>query len=156
MPKHLIISFQPTSLKSNFLEQFTDSWKERWTPSEATKKTPVGGETFSYVGKWEVEEPSTALIEGDKGLVAKTKATHHAISASFPESVGVTANEPLVVQYEVKYQKGGNCGGAYLKLLEEGYQNSGEFDDKTSWSIMFGLDMTCPASKVRLLVQHRQ
>lgn len=131
------------------MEQFTDSWKERWTPSEATKKTPVGGETFSYTGKWEVEEPTTPIIENDKGLVAKTKANHHAISAPFPESIDATT-QPLVIQYEAKYQKGGNCGGGYLKLLEKDYQTYGEFDDKTPWSIMFGIDMTCPASKVQL------
>ena len=94
---------QPTSIKAPFLEQFTDDWSERWTPSEATKKTPVGTETFSYVGKWEVEEPAEPAILGDKGLVAKTKAAHHAISAKFPKAVDNTDNT-LVVQYEVKLQ----------------------------------------------------
>ena len=143
---------QPTSIKAPFLEQFTDDWSERWTPSEATKKTPVGSETFSYVGKWEVEDPSEPLIEGDKGLVAKTKAAHHAISAPFEAPIHFS-DKPLVVQYEVKYQKGGNCGGGYLKLLENGFQTAGkEFDDKTPWTIMFGPDMTCPGTKVRSLV----
>ena len=89
------------------MEQFTDDWSERWTVSEATKKTPVGTETFSYVGKWEVEEPKKSFIAGDKGLVAKTKAAHHAISAPFVKPISFT-DKPLVVQYEVKYQEGGN------------------------------------------------
>lgn len=148
------VKFVPSNIKGTFVEQFTDSWKDRWTPSEATKKTPVGGETFSYTGKWEVEEPSTPIIEGDKGLVAKSKANHHAISAAFPESIDITT-EPLVIQYEAKYQKGGNCGGGYLKLLEKDYQTYGEFDDKTSWVIMFGIDMTCPASKVHFIFRHK-
>lgn len=139
---------QPTGIKASFLEQFTDDWSERWTPSEATKKTPVGGETFSYVGKWSVEEPEAVLIEGDKGLVAKTKAAHHAISAPFANTVEFS-DKPLVVQYEVKYQKGGNCGGGYIKLLEDGFQTAGkEFSDKTPWTIMFGPDLTCPGTKV--------
>ena len=139
---------QRTEIKAPFIEQFTDDWSQRWTPSEATKKTPVGGETFSYVGKWEVELPEVAVIEGKKGLVAKTKAAHHAISAPFSVPVDFK-NKPLVVQYEVKYQKGGNCGGGYLKLLEDGFQNSGkEFEDKTPWVVMFGPDLTCPGSKV--------
>jgi hypothetical protein len=55
-----------------------------------------------------------------------------------------------VVQYEVKYQKGGNCGGGYMKLLEEGFNDSGEaFNDKTPWVVMFGPDLTCPGTKVR-------
>ena len=133
------------------MEQFTEDWSERWTASEATKKTPVGGETFAYVGKWEVEEPSSnSAFTGEKGLVAKTKAAHHGISAPFPHPVDFSA-KPLVVQYEVKYQKGGNCGGGYLKLLEDGFQTSGkEFSDKTPWVVMFGPDLTCPGTKVRV------
>jgi hypothetical protein len=138
---------QPTDINAAFLEQFTDDWDSRWTPSEATKKTPVGGETFSYVGKWSVEDPTVSVIEGDKGLVAKTKAAHHAISAPFTKSVSL-AGEPFIVQYEVKYQEGGNCGGGYVKLLEDGFQTSGkEFSDQTPWTIMFGPDLTCPGTK---------
>ncbi|GJE86220.1 calreticulin family protein [Phanerochaete sordida] len=147
--------FKPTEIKAPFLEQFTDDWSERWTPSEATKKTPVGGETFSYVGKWEVEEPEEPLIEGDKGLVAKTKAAHHAISAPFAKTIDFS-EKPLVVQYEVKYQKGGNCGGGYLKLLEDGFQTAGkEFSDKTPWTIMFGPDLTCPGTKTHFIFRHK-
>lgn len=139
---------QASSIKAPFLEQFTDDWATRWTASEATKKTPVGSETFSYVGKWEVEDPSISVVDGDKGLVAKSKAAHHAISAPFAEPIDFK-KKPLVVQYEVKYQKGGNCGGGYLKLLEDGFQTSGkEFSDTTPWVVMFGPDLTCPGTKV--------
>ncbi|KAF8522810.1 calnexin [Gautieria morchelliformis] len=152
--EELSAKFVPTTIKAPFLEQFTDTWTERWTPSGATKKTPVGGETFSYVGKWEVEAPIIPVMEGEKGLVAKTTAAHHAISAPLKEPVGVST-EPLVVQYEVKFQNGGNCGGGYMKLLEEGYQADGEaFSDKTPWSIMFGPDLTCPGSKVHFIFNH--
>lgn len=148
-------TFTPASIKAPFLEQFTDDWTERWTPSEATKKTPVGGETFSYVGQWAAEEPLSQLIVGDKGLVAKTKAAHHAISAPF-ETVLDPAGKPLVVQYEVKFQKGGNCGGGYLKLLEEGYASEGQdYNDKTPWIIMFGPDLTCPGTKVHFIFRHQ-
>ncbi|KAJ8587787.1 Calreticulin-domain-containing protein [Rhizopogon salebrosus TDB-379] len=147
--------FKATEIKAPFIEQFTDDYAERWTPSEATKKTPVGGETFSYVGTWEVEEPETPLIEGDKGLVAKSKAAHHAISAPFTAPVDFK-DEPLVVQYEVKYQKGGNCGGGYIKFLEDGFQTSGkEFSDTTPWVVMFGPDNTCPGTKLHFIFRHK-
>ncbi|KAF8510412.1 Calreticulin-domain-containing protein [Hysterangium stoloniferum] len=150
----LTAKFVPTTIKAPFLEQFTEDWSDRWTPSEATKKTPVGGETFSYVGKWEVEAHLDPTVEGEKGLVAKTKAGHHAISAPLLKPVGIK-DQPVVIQYEAKFQKGGNCGGGYLKLLEEGYQSYGEFDDKTPWVVMFGADMTCPGSKVHFIFRHR-
>lgn len=148
-------TFTPTTLKAPLIEQFTEGWDERWTPSEATKKTPVGGETFSYVGKWEVEEPSISVIEGERGLVAKSKAAHHAISAPFAKPISFS-DKPLVVQYEVKYQKGGNCGGGYVKLLEDGFQTSGkEFSDTTPWVVMFGPDLTCPGTKVHFIFRHK-
>jgi len=149
-------NFSATSVKAPFLEQFTQDWSARWTPSEATKKTPVGDETFSYVGKWQVEESSVyPAISGDLGLVAKSKAAHHAISAPFGKALDFK-KEPLVVQYEVKYQQGGNCGGGYIKLLRDGFQSSGkEFDDKTPWVVMFGPDLTCPGTKVHFIFQHK-
>lgn len=42
-------------------------------------------------------------MEGDKGLVVKDKAAHHAISAKFSKPID-PKNKPLVVQYEVKLQ----------------------------------------------------
>jgi hypothetical protein len=83
--------------------------------------------------------------------VAKSVASHHAISAPFAKAIDISG-KPLVVQYEVKYQKGGNCGGGYLKLLEDGFQTSGkEFSDNTPWVVMFGPDLTCPGTKVCFL-----
>ncbi|KIM70108.1 hypothetical protein SCLCIDRAFT_19061 [Scleroderma citrinum Foug A] len=148
-------TFKATEVLAPFVEQFTDGWSERWTPSEATKKTPVGGETFSYVGQWKVEDPETVLIEGKQGLVAKSKAAHHAISAPFNSPVDFSTKS-LVVQYEVKYQKGGNCGGGYIKLLADGFQTSGkEFSDTTPWVVMFGPDLTCPGNKVHFIFRHK-
>jgi calnexin len=42
-------------------------------------------------------------MEGDKGLVIKDKAAHHAISAKFPKAID-NKDDTLVVQYEVKLQ----------------------------------------------------
>lgn len=61
-------------------------------------------EEWAYVGEWSVEEPTVFKgMEGDKGLVVKNKAAHHAISAKFPEAID-PKGKPLVVQYEVKLQ----------------------------------------------------
>ena len=42
-------------------------------------------------------------IVGDKGLVVKNPAAHHAISAKFPSKID-NKGKTLVVQYEVKLQ----------------------------------------------------
>lgn len=42
-------------------------------------------------------------MEGDKGLVIKNAAAHHAISAKFPKKIDPKGKD-LVVQYEVKLQ----------------------------------------------------
>ena len=42
-------------------------------------------------------------IEGDKGLVVKNPAAHHAISAKFNKKID-NKGKTLVVQYEVKLQ----------------------------------------------------
>ena len=51
-----------------------------------------------------MEEPTVLKgIEGDKGLVVKNPAAHHAISAKFPKKID-NKGKTLVVQYEVKLQ----------------------------------------------------
>lgn len=102
--KPLTIGFlQPTTLKAPFLEQFTDDWEQRWSPSHA-KKDSKDEEEWAYVGEWAVEEPKVYKgMEGDKGLVVKNPAAHHAISAKFPKKID-NKGKTLVVQYEVKLQ----------------------------------------------------
>lgn len=149
--------FKLTTIEAPFIEQFTDDWTKRWSPSTATKETKDGGEVFSYVGKWEVEEPTVYPgILGDKGLVVKSKAAHHAISAPLKVPLDNT-NKTLVIQYEVKLQNGLECGGAYLKLLtvsEKGI-HAEAFSDKTPYTIMFGPDKCGSTNKVHFIFRHK-
>jgi calnexin len=63
-----------------------------------------GEEEWAYVGEWSVEEPAVFKgMDGDKGLVVKNPAAHHAISAKFPKKID-NKGKTLVVQYEVKLQ----------------------------------------------------
>lgn len=81
--------------------------------------TQPPGQVFSYVGKWSVEEPSVYPgIPGDEGLVLKSKAAHHAISAQLDHPFD-PKGKTLVLSYEVKLQQGLDCGGAYIKLLSD-------------------------------------
>ncbi|GKZ38641.1 hypothetical protein AbraIFM66950_010975, partial [Aspergillus brasiliensis] len=51
-------TFTPTSIEAPFLEQFTDDWDSRWTPSHAKKEDSKSEEDWAYVGEWSVEEPT--------------------------------------------------------------------------------------------------
>lgn len=151
-------TFTPTSIKAEFLEQFTDGWDARWKPSHARKDTKGGtdSESWTYIGEWSVEEPSVYKgMEGDKGLVVKNAAAHHAISAKFPKKID-PKGKTLVVQYEVKLQNGLECGGAYLKLLRENKDlHREEFSNATPYVIMFGPDKCGHTNKVHFIFNHK-
>ncbi|SZF03204.1 unnamed protein product [Blumeria hordei] len=150
--------FTPTTIKAAFVEQFVDGWDKIWKPSHA-KKDLKGAtnkdEEWAYVGEFSVEEPTVFKgMEGDKGLVLKTQAAHHAISAQFPkiDNKGKT----LVVQYEVKLQGGLECGGAYMKLLRDTKTlRQEEFSNASPYVIMFGPDKCGATNKVHLIINHK-
>ncbi|KAF3092697.1 hypothetical protein TWF569_009441 [Orbilia oligospora] len=148
-------TFTPTPAKGPFWEQFTDDWKSRWTPSHA-KKGNTGEEEWAYIGNWGHEEPYVLQgIIGDKGLVVKDKAAHHAISAKFKKPID-PKGQGLVVQYEVKLQEGLECGGAYLKLLRERSElHSEEFSNTSPYVIMFGPDKCGGTNKVHFIFNHK-
>ncbi|NXE96169.1 CLGN protein, partial [Menura novaehollandiae] len=91
------------------------------------------------LGRWEVEELKENAVPGDRGLVLKSVAKYHAISAMLTKAF-VFDNKPLIVQYEVNFQKGIDCGGAYIKLLSSSDDLNLYFFDKTPYTIMFGPD----------------
>ena len=136
--------------KGGFLEQFTDDWDTRWKPSHAKKEQEKDAkEEWAYVGNWAVDEPHVFKgMHGDKGLIVKDKAAHHAISAKFEKPIN-PKGKPLVVQYEVKLQDSLECGGAYLKLLQENKKlHRDEFSNASPYVIMFGPDKCGSTNKV--------
>ncbi|GAA96853.1 uncharacterized protein L969DRAFT_24275 [Mixia osmundae IAM 14324] len=148
-------TYQPSSVKGFFVEQFDDL--SRWSPSAASVEKVAGTETFQYVGQWTNREPQVYPgIKGDKGLVVASKAAHHAISTTFEAPLD-PAGKTLVVQYEVKLEKGLECGGAYMKLLtlEDAGIAQAEYSDKTPYTIMFGPDKCGSTSKVHFIFRHK-
>lgn len=69
-----------------------------------------------YDGIWSVEVPSSSAILEDYALVLKSEAKHHAIASKLSRPIKFDTPQ-LVIQYEVKFQNGIDCGGAYVKLL---------------------------------------
>ena len=51
-----------------------------------------------YDGMWAVEPSHDSLLDGDKGLVLKSKAKHHAISSRLVKPFHFSENKPLIVQ----------------------------------------------------------
>lgn len=137
-----------------FFEQFTGKLGDRWKPSHAVKADTDG--EFSYVGKWAIEEAKVFPgFKGDKGLVAKSEASHHAISAKLDEPLD-NKGKTLVVQYEVKLQDGLECGGAYIKLLSNNDKlHSEEFSNDTPYQVMFGPDKCGTTNKVHMIIKRK-
>jgi len=150
-------TFTPLAIKgAPFFEQFTDDWETRWTPSKAKKDDPKTDEDWAYIGEWAVEEPSVFKgIEGDKGLLVKNKAAHHAISAKFPKKID-NKSKTLVAQYEVKLNDGLECGGAYMKLLQDNKKlHAEEFSNSSPYIVMFGPDKCGMTNKVHFIFRHK-
>lgn len=111
---------------------------------------------FISTGKWSVEEPLKDGLRGDLGLVLKSKAKHSAVSSRL-NRVFEFKDKPLVVQYEVIFQDGQECGGAYLKLLSDDQKTRDlrYFHDKSPYTIMFGPDKCGNDHKLHFIFRHR-
>ena len=104
-------------------------------------------------GKWAIEPLSKEALSGDNGLVLKNKAAHHAIVKALDRPFGF--DRDLVVQYEVAFQSGIECGGAYMKLLTESDEDIADFQDKTPFTIMFGPDKCGASYKLHFIFRYK-
>ncbi|VDM96104.1 unnamed protein product [Thelazia callipaeda] len=127
---------------------------KKWLLSKG-KKDNVEDSIAKFNGEWEIGAPSKVVIDNDLGLIVKTKARHHAIATKFARPFRFVEN-PLIVQYEVKYEEGQDCGGGYVKLLTEGAEKKlEEFTDKTPYTILFGPDKCGAKSSILFIVRFR-
>ncbi|XP_061896001.1 calnexin [Entelurus aequoreus] len=137
-----------------FAEPFHRGTLDSWVLSSA-KKEDTDEDIAKYDGKWEVEEMKDSKLPGDKGLVLKSRAKHHAISAQLLRPF-IFDNDPLIVQYEVNFQSGIDCGGAYVKLLTQTSDlDLDQFVDKTPYTIMFGPDKCGEDYKLHFIFRHK-
>ncbi|XP_078488916.1 calnexin isoform X1 [Ciona intestinalis] len=132
----------------------SDDALESWTQSQATKEG-VDSDIAKYNGNWAAEGLAENALPGDLGLVLKGKAKHHAIAAKL-DQVYKFEDKPFIMQYEVNFQTGIECGGAYVKLLthSEGLDLS-DFRDKTPYTIMFGPDKCGEDYKLHFIFRHK-
>ncbi|XP_077429542.1 calnexin isoform X2 [Vanacampus margaritifer] len=137
-----------------FAESFDRGTLDSWVLSRA-KKDDTDEDIAKYDGKWEVEEMKDSKLPGDKGLVLKSRAKHHAISALLLRPFTFDTM-PLILQYEVNFQAGIDCGGAYIKLLTQTPElDLAQFVDKTAYTIMFGPDKCGEDYKLHFIFRHK-
>ncbi|KYN19040.1 Calnexin [Trachymyrmex cornetzi] len=132
-----------------------ERFRNVWILSEA-KKDGIDEDIAKYDGIWSIEEPKKHGEDGDLGLVLKSKARHAAVSTALVKPF-YFEDKPLVVQYEVNFQEGQECGGAYLKLLtlDDKYGDLKQFQDKTPYTIMFGPDKCGNDHKLHFIFRHK-
>ncbi|EDW46141.1 GM13395 [Drosophila sechellia] len=127
--------------KFYFADNFDDvqTSRKKWVLSQA-KRDDIAEEIAKYDGIWNWESPQRIFWANDLGLVLKSKAKHAAIAAPFRQPFDFKSGKPLVVQYEITWQEGQNCGGSYLKLFSAGKDTEqlNAFNDKTPYTILFG------------------
>ncbi|XP_056135901.1 calmegin [Lampris incognitus] len=137
-----------------FVETFDDGSLDRWQVSK-TMKEDADDDIAKYDGKWAVEQLKENKVPGDQGLVLKSRAKHHALAALLDKPF-VFQDDPLVVQYEVNFQDGIDCGGAYIKLLSDtGNLDLEQFHDRTPYTIMFGPDKCGEDYKLHFIFRHQ-
>ena len=94
-------------------------------------------------------------MTGDGSLILKSRAKHHAIAARTKTVIKSETERNLIVQYEVQFRKGQECGGAYVKLLSAPSGTLENINDHTQYSIMFGPDKCGNDHKVHFIFNHR-
>jgi hypothetical protein len=62
------------------------------------KKEDVDEVIGKYEGEWSIESSADSVLDGDEGLVLKSKAKHHAISPNLIKPFDFNNKKPLVVQ----------------------------------------------------------
>uniref|UniRef100_A0A8C9RF24 Si:ch211-274f20.2 n=1 Tax=Scleropages formosus TaxID=113540 RepID=A0A8C9RF24_SCLFO len=127
--------------------------RRKWVVSKALKEED--GKTLKYDGQWVLEEPSNQASSGNKGLVMKSPGRHHAIAAPLG-TIFHFRDKPLILQYEVFFQSGTDCEGAYIKLLSHTPQlRLSQFNSSTPYAIMFGPDKCGSSMKVHFIFRRR-
>ncbi|XP_029643967.1 calnexin isoform X2 [Octopus sinensis] len=126
---------------------------KKWILSQA-RKEGAEDSIAKYDGRWSIEEPDVNPLKGDLALILKSKAKHHAISCKLQKPYDFVG-KPFIIQYEVKFQNGIECGGAYVKLLSKDNLDLLHFHDKTSYTIMFGPDKCGLDYKLHFIFRHK-
>lgn len=134
----------PDVLGLHWLETFDGDVWSRWKSSSQER----------YNGKFEVQKRKKEALIGDVGLGIPVEARLYGASTSF-SPLKVQPDTSFVVQFEVQFQSGLSCGGAYIKLFDSAGKDPSEFNSDTPYIIMFGPDKCGTTNKVHFILRHR-
>lgn len=141
--------FDKSSLASgSFYETFDNPNLDQagWHVSKGLKEGKI-----PYNGVWKIEESHRyAGYAGDLGLVMTTEADYYSIYKRLEDPV-TSEGKDLVFQYEVKFQHGIECGGAYFKLVSDDSFNPSNFSDQVRYEVMFGPDICGSENRVKFI-----
>lgn len=132
------------------MEQF-DERQHEWLGSQATRKIESeaehGQQEVKYSREWSISEPTVYPgFVGDRGLLLESPNKYYAISTPLKSPLRF-GKETVVIQYEVKFQHGPACDGAYVKL----FRADAEGDDSGSNSDSFHADKVSEGSPYTLM-----
>jgi len=128
--------FLETFQSGDILGAFAKSSKEKYKGQPVSRVEDAGG------------------LDGDYVMMFEKEAKHYAVAAEIEPAVDTSEN--LVVQYEVRFNEGLSCGGAYIKLLDDSKVDDLEdVDNETPYIIMFGPDKCGNTNKVHLILRHQ-
>jgi calnexin len=123
---------------------------------EALNWSPSSDEKFKE-GEWKIGAGDhIQALATETGLIVTEAARHHAISTKFPVAFDPASADEIVIQYEVRFEKSHECGGAYIKVLQDSDTFKPEsFNDQDGYIVMFGPDKCSSTDKVHLIIKHQ-
>lgn len=137
----------------SFLEQFQyDTLAESgWVANTSPRH-----DDSLYLGEWAIEESKKSPgFEGDRALVMKSEAAFHGLSKKLDTPVVHDDDHDLVLQFEVKFQYGITCGGAYLKLVG-GDVGPLSWNDVSPYKVLFGPDICGSQNRLLFIITKQQ
>lgn len=126
-----------------FQEDFSEGWENRWVVSKVK-------ESDGTLGQWKL---STGKYGDQAGIQTSEDARFYQISAKLPSSFS-NKDKTLVIQYRVKYEQVIDCGGAYIKLLPAGLDQT-KFEGESAYNVMFGPDVCGATKRIHAILNYK-
>ncbi|EDR29884.1 Calreticulin precursor, putative [Entamoeba dispar SAW760] len=133
-----------SSAKVYFHETFEN--RDKWIDSTASGKT-LG--PFKIVsGKWYGDA-------NNKGLQTSEDNKFYIAAAKLDEEFS-NKDKDLIVQYNLKFEQGIDCGGGYIKLLpKKSIESEEKFTPESEYNIMFGPDVCGGSKRTHVIMNYK-